>query len=84
MSGKNLASNFWRGEYGIKFEERLSDKTYKKSICQEHAHLPGGLLRAIGVPVREMNVLECPFTFIGFTINLTDSDKASGKHWPNT
>ena len=73
-----LAQRIWNGWLGPGKE---SEKTF--FICQEHSILLGSLLRALGIPVREANILTQPF--LGRIITRPCQDAASevfyGKQW---
>ncbi len=47
------AEGLWKGKWGF----GTPPDTKEKFICQEHALLFGALLRALGIPVREVNVM---------------------------
>jgi len=52
------AEQIWKGEFG-------PDKTKEGNIfiCQEHSFLLGSMLRALGIAVREVNVMEFIYPF---------------------
>ncbi len=51
----SVARGFWNGKYG---PDRKAGKHF---ICQQHSTFLGGLLRALGLPTREVNVHHWPF-----------------------
>ncbi len=57
---KVLARDFWKGQYGPGRPRPLT----KPFICQSHSFFLGGLLRALGLPAREVNVHHWPLKAI--------------------
>ena len=61
LSDQTLARSLWHHEYGPDADR--PEHPEKPFICQEHSLLFGALLRALGIPVREVNIVSQPVFF---------------------